>query len=32
MMKFEPISYEVVTVGEEFFSDDFLIKLLCLIN
>ena len=26
MMKFEPISYEVVTVGEEFFSDDFLIK------
>ena len=26
MVKFEEISYEVVTVGEEFMSDDFLIK------
>jgi acyl dehydratase len=26
MVKFKPISYEAVTVGEEFRSDDFLIK------
>lgn len=26
MVEFKPISYEIVTVGEEFMSDDFLIK------